>query len=296
MPISSPPPIAEIAPGIPFAASEIVVPAGIECPLDYQNIRLNNRTYLEHIRVVSIDGLDDADIRAIVENNPGDHGESVFDSPLYSGRTLVLNCRTESQSLRSMRGMKQAVRTAFNDLEEHPLIWRTLSTATDHQIFCRKSAPIAGVETQGTNPKFTREFPITLRASNPRFLSFESHAQQIILSTQKQIVIQNAGNFPSTCRIQISGSASNISFINHTTGQYMHVNSVLSDGQFRMLNMDKLGVKITDENGVSRYNEIQDDARRVTLWPGENIIEMIASTSSFGANAKMIVYWYDSWI
>jgi hypothetical protein len=296
MPIPSPPPSTEIAPGIPFATNDIIVPAGIECPLDYQGLRLNNRAFLEHIRVISIDGLDDADIRAIVENNPGDHGESIFDSPLYGGRTLVLNCKAEAQSLRTMRAMKQVIRSVFNDLQEHPLIFRTGNITTDHQIICRKSAPIAGIETQGTNPRFTRDFSITLRASNPRFLSFESHAQQMNLNVQNQMVVRNAGNFPATCRIQIFGLASNISFSNHTTNQYMHLTSDVQDGQWRMLNMDKLGIKITDASGASKYSELADDATRITLHPGDNIIEMSAAIASFGANAKMIVYWNDSWI
>jgi hypothetical protein len=301
MPIPAFPFVEEIAPGTPVVNPGLIVPMGIECPIEFNNLVMNDRSKLEHIRIISMDGLDDADIVDSRQQNPNDHGETAIDQPLYAGRTIVINGRIEAQTLPTMRRMKQAIRTAFNDLIEHPLIFRTGDPFKDHQIVCRKSGPIAGLETQGNNPKFTREFQLTLRASNPRWLSYLRETITVNLNETNEIKVINLGNFSSTCRVYISGPAPNISFSNLSTGQYMHINGSLLEGDIRVIDMNKLGVRITDLGGNNHYNDLEDDARRITLLPHHlvndgNIIRMDLPASSFSANSKFSIEYYHSWI
>jgi hypothetical protein len=281
--------------------SDLIVPGGIECPIEFNGLVMNDRSKLEHIRIVSIDGLDDADIIDSRQQNPNDHGETAIDEPNYGGRTIVMNGRIEAQTLRSMRWMKQLMRTAFNDLVERPLIFRTGDSVSDHQIICKKSAPISGPETQGTNLKFTREFQITLRASNPRWLSYLRETVSVNLNQTNQIIVENKGNFISTCRVYISGPAPDMSFKNLTTGQYMHVSGSLADGDSRIIDMNRLGVRISDIYGNNFYDNLEDDGQRITLLPKTvapegNSIQMDLGSGSFGSNAKLSLEYHHSWI
>lgn len=272
------------------------VPLGIECPIERNGFRFNNKNQNEYVRIMSIDGLDDADIRSTVEPNPSDHGEILFDSPKYGGRTLVLNCRVIAQSLSSMRILKRAACRSFNDLKEYPMIWRTGSLDTDHQINCRKVS-IAGSEAQ-SNMKLERDFQITVRAQNPRFVSRIEYVRTINLYEETQITIPNLGDFPSTCRVQIIGPIGdgNISFTNLTTNERVHIGGSIDVDDVYFFNMERLGLRVTDLAGNNKYNDLYDDARRIVLVPGNNNISMDSPLGSFLPNSMMMVYWRNSWL
>jgi hypothetical protein len=74
-----------------------------------------------------------------------------------------------------LRDMQYAIRTAFNVLEEKPLIIRTGNWRRDALLYCRKSQAIQMRESQ-PDMRFYRDFLITLRASNPRILSYQQYA------------------------------------------------------------------------------------------------------------------------
>lgn len=299
MPISSLPYSEDIVPGIPFDPLDIVVPKGIECPIEFNNLTMNEWMPNDRINIISMDGLDDADVRVSSEPNPGADGEEIFGNSYYGGRTIVINGRVEAKTLNTMRGMKHAIRSAFNDLNEHPLIWRTGDLASDHQIFCRKVS-IQGLETQ-INNRFERDFQITLRASNPRFMSFLEQVASINLATTTEISIKNIGNYSSNCIVVISGYAEDPSFTNLTTGQHVHTKPgyAIEDGRSWKFDMSRLGIKLTDNNDNKLYDLLDTDAERIFLVKskdGPNVIKMDAPPSSFGSNARLSIYWRHSWI
>jgi hypothetical protein len=168
MPIILPPAVSSIGDvsadeALPGSGSSI--PVGIEAILEYNGLYMNTKT-VDRIYISEIDGIDDADVRDNREVNPGDHGETPFDS-FYSGRAITLNGRIEAYSLEKLRDLELALRTAFVDLVEKPLIFRNIDSNRDHQIFCRKVGKIAKKESQD-GFRFFRDIMIPLRASDPR--------------------------------------------------------------------------------------------------------------------------------
>jgi hypothetical protein len=147
------------------------VPGGIESVLEYNGIYLNVRDWIDTYLVTIIGGLDDADVRDTREVNPGFHGETAFPA-YYGGRTITLTGKIIAHTLAKLRDMQRGLRQAFSEIDhELPLIFRTPDPDLDMMIMCKKSQPIQMTEEQRTANHFERAFLITLRASNPRFLS-----------------------------------------------------------------------------------------------------------------------------
>lgn len=158
------------APGMFLEGSGASRPSGLEALLEYNGLVMNDRLVADQFRIGEIDGLQDADVRDSREANPSDHGESAFNA-YYGGRTITLNGRVQAGNVGKLRDMQQALRYAFQDLTELPLYFRTGNINTDVFIMCRKSAPTASREAQTTRDTFRRDFLVTLRASDPRFMS-----------------------------------------------------------------------------------------------------------------------------
>jgi phage-related protein len=179
MPILLESPIIGLAGGFPdriAIGTGLARPGGIEYLIEYGGITFNNMENIDKIRVTEIGGLDDADVRDAREVNPSYHGETAFDA-WYGGRTITLTGRIEAYSLEKMRDMQVALRQAFSVLEEQPLIFRSRDGNRDTFLNARKSAPMAMRESQ-TDMRFFRDFLITLRASNPRFLDYLRRVDQ----------------------------------------------------------------------------------------------------------------------
>lgn len=156
-------------PLIAVQGSGMAQPRGLEAVIEYNGLVLHDRKVVDKYRILEIDGLADADIRDVREPNPSAHGETAF-TARYGGRTISMTGRVEAWSLYKMRDMVQALHQAFADLIEKPLIFRTPEGVNDIQIWCRKSAPLQMREVQ-QNQFYFRDFLLTLRASNPRFVS-----------------------------------------------------------------------------------------------------------------------------
>jgi hypothetical protein len=124
---------------------------------------------IDKYRVISIDGLDDPDVRDSRDENPADDGEQPNFS-LYGGRTIAITGRIEAYSLAKLRDMQQALRTAFVDISrERRFNFLTGASETDHYINCKKFTKNQWGEEQKHLNHFFRDFVITLRASDPRF-------------------------------------------------------------------------------------------------------------------------------
>jgi hypothetical protein len=146
-------------------------PGGVETVLEYNGAILNNRKWQDAILVNQIEGLADPDVRDSREVNPGRHGETYYNA-FYGGRTLVLTGKIRAHTLDKLHDMQMGLKEVFGDLSvERPLYFRTGDVDKDVFIFCKKSQPIVMTEVQ-QNLNFERDFQITLRASNPMFLSY----------------------------------------------------------------------------------------------------------------------------
>jgi len=146
-------------------------PRGIESVLEYNGLFMNVREWVDTYLVTTIGGIDDADIRDVREVNPGYHGETAFES-FYGGRTITLSGKVYSKTLFKLRDMQQGLRQAFAQLDqEMPLVFRTNDPDLDMMIYAKKSQSVQMADEQRTANHFERPFLVTLRASNPRFLS-----------------------------------------------------------------------------------------------------------------------------
>lgn len=199
------------------AGTGISGPPGVEAVLTYNSITMNVRNWLETYIINSIDGLADADVRDQREVNPQQHGETALDA-FYGGRTVVLNGKIRAFSLDKMRDMQQALREAFADLTtEMPLIFHAKNSNYDLVLNCKKAQPIAMVEQQ-TNFNHERDFQVTLRASNPRFVSRLTNVQTTLLAPVTNLYANPSGE------VTLKGNGTQTGFT--TTREASGTNSV----------------------------------------------------------------------
>src|SRR4051812_21688824 len=181
-------------------------PHGLESTFEFNSLLFHDRRVLDCYRVLTIDGFGDADLRDSRIDRPGEHGEIPLEA-LYGGRTIIFSGRIEAGNLMKLRMMAQELRSAFVPLTEQPLyIHDMVDSANDVYISCRKSAPIAIREEQGKQQMW-RDFMITLRASNPRFLSVLNVVTNanLITGTNSVFSLRNDGNFQAQPIIRVHG-------------------------------------------------------------------------------------------
>lgn len=134
-------------------------------------IYLNVGNWIDTYLVNNIEGVDDTEVRYASEANPGDHGETPFDS-WYAGRTVVLNGKLISRRRDKLDDMATGLQAAFLDLQnEFPLIFHAANPDNSVYVMCKKSAKMNIPKAQAHLNEFQRTFNITLKATNPRFLS-----------------------------------------------------------------------------------------------------------------------------
>lgn len=190
MPLAIPPPVEGLASGSPEHAvmgTGTSIPPGLESILEFNGIYLNDRSKIDTYKITSIGGLEDADIRDDREVNPQAHGETPFDS-FYGGRTITLTGYIRAFQLQKLRDMQQALKQAFSNIsDEKNLIFHSaLTPGSDCLIPVRKNAMIQMSEEQTTEGWFRRDFMITLRASNFRFLSIIDKQSTVFLGRVDQ--------------------------------------------------------------------------------------------------------------
>lgn len=145
---------------------------GVEALIEYRGLLMNVRDWIDTYVVTGISGVDDADVRNSADPRPGRHGE-LPGSGLYGGRTIVLTIKIETKTIWKLRDMETALKKAFNNVnQEYPLYFRTNDVNKDVYINCRKSQKLEKSEAQDTDTSFVRTWQVTLRCSNPAFLSY----------------------------------------------------------------------------------------------------------------------------
>lgn len=175
MPLALPPPPITIGEGSYdkiLPGSGLSVPSGVDGVITFNNLTMNNRRWLDTIVIEKIDGMGDADVRDERESNPQADGETAFNA-FYGGRTLVLSGFVRAYTLDKLRDILSAIKAAFLPLEELPMVFHGRDFDTTTQIFCRKYAPLVEGEEQNRDDMFRREIMITVRASNPQFVSLD---------------------------------------------------------------------------------------------------------------------------
>lgn len=261
------------------------VPAGVEAVLEYNGIYLNIQVNADRYRISGIDGLGDADIRDTRDVNVNDDGETPYNA-FYGGRTIVLNGEIQTYSVAKMRDMIMALRTAFSDIRnERPLHFRTGSFETDHYINCKKISSINIAESQG-DLRAARGFQISLRASNPRFLSYYL-SSVTSLANGDLLVAHNKGNYTAEPVYTIFGPCNVQTVSNYATGDSFTVRNISARNYFVY---DVANKTFKDQNGVDQWNNMDDGADYVRLLPEENYLQFE------GDAAQTVVGWHDSWI
>jgi hypothetical protein len=201
-------------------------PVGIESVIEYRSsypIYLNISSWVDTFIVVTINGLDGADLRLNSQPNPGEHGETPGD-PLFGGRTLVLSGKQYAKTIWKLRDMQQALRAAFMDIRhEYPLIFHAVDPADDLMLMCKLADKINIPDVQTVKNEHARDFQITLRASNPRFLS--AVAERYIAMALQATIDFNEVIYPVIEYFAVStygpSSGYTIGGFKHTTGSGM---------------------------------------------------------------------------
>lgn len=202
MPLGLTPPPIGLATG---SSSEILigsgesVPPGLEAIIEFNGIYLNNRSWIDTYIVNQIGGLEDPDLRDDREVNPQQHGETAFDA-FYGGRTITLTGYIRAYNIHKLRDMQQALKQALAGLKnEKELILHSWNNpSTDVKILCRKGAPIQMAEIQSVDNYFRRDFLITLRASNPRFLGIIGNSHTVQLGVVDDFIIDSSESYDKT--------------------------------------------------------------------------------------------------
>jgi hypothetical protein len=264
--------------------SELSGPRGIEAIIEYNGLYLNVREWIDTFLVTNILGLDDADVRDTRENNPGQHGETPGSSN-YGGRTLVLQGKIQTKTLWKLRDMQFALRQTFADISvERPLVFHGTQIQHDYLCYCKKNQKMDMPEEQTTPNHFERTFNITLRASNPRFVSIATEYyiwSYEGLTSVDEIVFTavNTGNFPSQPLIDIAGPMTNPRLINEHNGNILEFIGSIPSGESWRIDFQSSSPRMFNvDTGVSVFNMLQDNSTDFLYDPGvQNSIRLTAT-------------------
>lgn len=287
--------------------SGLSVPGGLECAFEYRGLLMNVRKNVDRYRITGIDGLADADLRDTRDANTDDDGEAPYNS-FYGGRTIVLNGTIDTYSFPKLRDMQLALKSAFTDLTtEYPLIFRTGDFTKDHLIYCKKISSIAMAEAQ-TNRSADRDFQVSLRASDPRFLSFYQKFLDVTLPVSAVGIsnpflvanVVNAGTYKAQPIFRVYGPSTNATFINQDTGQSFAIAGGIGSNdwvEFAMGAPPGNQKYLRNRAGDAAWNVLSDNSQFISFrgyspdtGVGNNRIYY------YGDASRVQITWRDSWL
>jgi hypothetical protein len=274
-------------------------PTGLESPWEYNGLILNDRSTVDKITILKIDGLADADVRDSREVNPSSDGETPG-LALYGGRTVVLSGRVQAVTINKLRDMQQAIREAFADLStERPLICKTDRVARDAYIYCRKSQAIAWSEEWNHGQRFYRDYMVTLRASDPRWQSFLSSLVQYEISGASDlsdgVVVGSAfnnGNYFALPKIRLTGPMTTPKLVNTNTGEFLEFTTTIPDGE--TWEIDVFTKTIEDLDGNNKFKYLSVNSTMWALDPESTIVEFYSPSVDDGAHIS--IQYRSAWI
>src|SRR3954447_22819328 len=273
-------------------------PVGIESIIEYRSanpVYLNVADWIDTSLVTSINGLDGADLRLNALPNPGDHGETPGD-PLFGGRTLVLSGKQYAQTIWKLRDMQQGIRSSFMEIKrEYPLIFHALNPEDDLMVVCKLADKIAIVDQQTTRNEFQRDFQITLRASNPRFISVVRRVYeftQVVASYNNiALTLQNAGNFEAQTTIELTGPMTNPTVYNEDNGTAAIISGTIPAGETWVLEQSGPAKRMNGKSDSSnRFIYLAATSSGLLLDPNSklNHLRFTATGLATGWNLKVI--------
>lgn len=278
--------------------SGFAVPAGMEAVLEFNGLLMNVQQNVDRYNITSIDGLYDADIRDVRDVRSNADGEIPYNS-FYGGRTIVISGTIQTYSVGKMRDMEMALRAAFADLtSEHRLHFRVGDYTKDHFINCKKIASIAGTEQQ-QNYQATRDFQVSVRASNPRFLSYTQNLLDAELPGTMIITpalignARNRGNYWAQPIYRIYGSSHRATIINDTTNKQFSV-GFIEAGDYLEFDLTQPSPTLRNSHGEPAWEWLNDDSDFVELQGGVDGSDNQIYYS--GDATRVEIRWRDSWV
>jgi len=273
------------------------IPWGVDAVFQYNNLTFNDTSTIDKIRITSIDGIDDADVRDVREDRPATDGEIPYDNH-YSGRTLVFNGRIEAFMRDKLRDMQFALRTAFMDInEELPLFFLTNSAATYHFIMCKKNTKLQMGEEQKSSGTYFREFQLTLRASYPAFYIYNQHFQS--WTPPAGISLTNLGNYTTYPLINLFGTMDTVEFhIEHPDGEIhpFKLNTGVTIGSGDFYRLDFYERTATDQDGVDVFSDIDPTSDWVGIPSGTSFLSIPVGKTNVSGPGGMDITYRDAYI
>lgn len=261
------------------------MPRGIESLITYRDLTLNNRRVVDKYRVTKLDGMADADVRVASELEPDEDGEIPSGDNKYGGRTIVADVMIEAYEYNKLRDMESAFTSAFLDINrEYPLVFSFgPDRSKDVFINCAKYAATAGSDQQ-SDARYFRSKMLTLRASNPRFLSFMARWDvfQPVNSASYEFTIENLGNYPAHVVYRLGDDlGGEMRLVNHTTGQSLIYEDSIAAGKW--IEFDTKESTAVDDVGANMIDGVPVESDWPKVKPGVNHFELI--TTSRGPDA-----------
>lgn len=278
----------------------LAVPAGLDAVLEYNGLLMNIQKNVDRYRISTIDGLFDADVRDTRDPNTDDDGESPYNS-FYGGRTIVISGSIETYSVGKLRDMQQSLRAAFSDIRnEYPLRFRTGDFRRDHYINCKKVSPISGIEQQ-IGLRASRDFQITLRASNPRFLSYYQKSLDLyppivpVSDPYPLATVFNFGNYTAQPIFRIWGpTLTGCTILDDDTGTSFSIDGTIAFSDY--LDFDIANRSLKNSAGLNMWNLLGDDSDYVTFRGVTNTTDGSNHLFYYGDSPRVQISWQDSWI
>jgi hypothetical protein len=259
--------------------------------IEYNGIVLNHNAAFDYFHVNSVDGVDDADVRDIRSPKPNDDGEDAYGAP-YGGRTLVINGEIRTYDVWKADDMRSALQRAFALTSiEKPMIFKLGSPHKDKFVMCKKSAKTEIPWQQPTRDMPRVPYMVTLRASDPRFLSFLR--QSYTKSGLGPFSLLNEGNYYANTSIRFTGPFEELTLTRYyeESVQIVRVGPVAAE---EYIVVD--GVSVTDHAGNNAYHLYSDDSDKLTLGPGPALNYLEVTGWMVTSPSSVIVQWRHSWV
>lgn len=280
--------------------SGLAQPGGLEDCIQYNGITLHDRSVLDKYRLTMIDGLHGGPrIRSGETVNPSDHGYTPLTNFL-EGRSVTLEGTINAGNIAKMRDMQQALRTAFFSMVERPLIVRTGNPARDVYIMARNTDQIGLRDAQQKKDRFTRDFQINMRATDPRIYSLvaKSYALEELVDGDNTIDVDNMGNFPASPVIRLVGPLTNpviscgVSLPDEGSVRRIEINGEIAAGE--IYTYDAADGTMEDQLGFSQTKKIAIGARDIRLGSGTTTLNLNATDTDVDSSFEVSLK--DTWI
>lgn len=261
--------------------------------VDYNGFVMNDYTTADYYRISSIDGLDDAELRFTSAVKPNADGEEIYGS-YYAGRTIVINGEIRASNLWMMDDMRSNMINAFARKDkDYPLRLHHGGAATDRFVMCRKNAKLEIPMVTPTQQQPVLPFMISLRAKDPRILSFLPETFQYEVGDPTFFSLTNEGNYEAKIKLRFYGPVTQFILTRLYDGMLKTVTVTnILNGNYVEIN----GARVTDQDGANAFGQYSDDSEIMLMGPGpeENRFD-VYGTGASGA-AAVSFEWNHSWV